>query len=372
MTFTKAVKNTVRFSTYFFAVLVLIQCKSTKTLLEKGKYEQAYTAVVKKMAKGKQTREDKNILYAAFDAIYSESNQVMDKLSKSSSISDLELIYEEYSYLDELASKGKPYFGSDLRTRVDSIGLLKAETKTTIRDQYWTFAKEDLAKYEAKNDKSDAQQSYAYFKKVKKYGGNSAELDSLTEIALQGALVRIGFNAEAPFDIRYNWDIDTKFSRLEGQRGYLLYIYDPSGKMDCFLDVRFENLNIIESEQSTSYQVSERIQTGTTTTTDEEGNVIEVPSYEEVYGTVFNKTIVFDGRWSASVDASSITGDCNYYSNRITATDQRTCEYNEYTGDHRAKPTNVSFTNFPDCDFEDEMVDEMLDDIFRDFRSYYF
>lgn len=347
------------------SMTLIAACSSSKELMEKGKYKQAFDSALSKLKKGKSSREDKQVLNSAFNQILNDDKMEIGRLEQSTDLTDLEQAYLAYDNAIDLYDKGSQYLESKYGNQIDEFRTSQENTRLTLVDQYWNFANQDLQDYESSNDKSYARSAYTLLSKVKQYKGIYPDLNELQAYAYESAIIKVGIDADAVFALEYDWEVENVFEDMEGRSGFMEYIYEPREQVDCFLDIDLEYLDFDTRESRQSQQVSENIQDGFTTVKDEDGNSTQVPKYIEVYGTVISIITEIRGQWTADVDVDSYNNECNFRDETFRTESIRTCEYYEYEGDQRARPNNINFGQRMDCNFKDEMVNEMLIDLYN-------
>ena len=360
--------------TLFFVLMITLLslgCGSSKKLIDKGKYKQAYSTALSKLNRGKSTREDKQVLNEAFNKLYNEDLIEIARLEQSTDLKDLETAYKLYDKTINRYNKGKSHldraYANEIQTSIDN----QEATRLILVDQYWSFANQDLLDYEASQDKAFARSAYQLLTKVEQYDGVYPDLNALKVYAYESGIIKVGFDVDVWFALEYDWEAEDVFEELEGMNGFVQFIFEPREQVDCFLEIDLEDLDFDERISRQQQQVSKTIQDGYTTETDDEGNTTQVPKYVEVQGTVIAIITEVRGQWTADVDVNTYSNACNFRDNSFRAEAIRTCEYYEYEGDPRAMPNNIDFGRRLDCDFRDELVDEMLDVLFDEVSSEY-
>jgi len=225
------------------------------------------------------------------------------------------------------------------------------------------------------NNKRQAREAYADFQRAKEYGYSGRTIDSLMEESIIYGRLVYTVEASVSFGISYDWEVDRKFEDVEDYDSRFRKIYfERSGvrNVDCHLDVNFRSLDIDYYDDVDRETFSQRVQTGTQTVTDADGNVSEEPVFETVEGQVEIIRRRKVAEWEVRVNVSSVSRNCDKSDDSFSERIQAEIEEYRWSGDERAIPSryrNDDGDRFPD---DDDMADDLLDILYRQFRRSYF
>jgi hypothetical protein len=358
------------------SMLLLTACASPMKQLKKGNYEKAYKQANIQLRRGKSVNENTKVLKKSLTKIIAVESANKEKLKNSELIEDLEKAYEINLGLQDKIENAFTYV-QDGTFQQDFDGLLTEAVwmKKEIGLVYYGFGQSGLEEAIEMNDKFAARDAYDDFLVAEKYGFTADSLDILKEKAIQFARLIYTVKAEAVFGIIYEWRIDRQFERLENYSDSFQRIFYEKNNVegvDCEMEIEFSNLDINNNENARTEIFSQQIQTGTTSVTDAEGNVTQVPVYSTVEGSVNIITRVREAEWEVNINVRSGSHNCKFKEDRFSR--RLLAEVEEYytSGDIRAIPFQYRNGTSGIMPTDDQMADELLEIIFREVVRVYF
>jgi len=358
-------------------ITLSIACNSPKKLLEGGNYTKAFEKSLNSLEKDKGTREDKNVLIKAFNEMLKETYTTKDQLGDFQDIEDAELLYNDISLLNENYNRGSRWLKTDYESKMNQLGAEQEELRISLAESFWTYAQEDIASYELTQLKAAAQSAYGNLRKVSDYQGDYEDIDRLTDLMYDNAIINVAIIAEERFGSWNEWEIDREFEDLANRdRGWYRFDYKPINSLndfDCVMAIELYDLDINNFERRDNENFSKEIEDGFTTSVDTTGKTIKTPIYKTVTGSASIITQTTVVRWSAAVQWSSRNGDCDFYSQRFDEEEDEACQIIQTSGDERAIPSRFlnQYSNV-NCNFEDDLIDEVLEDLADEIAREYF
>ena len=355
-----------------FGVSLLLSCASPQKSFKKGKYEKAYQSALKSLKKGQKDRKLKSVLNNSFDKLYEKHTIEAEKLATRNFIEDWE---GANGHLDKLIGyyyDGKAYLDPEFDEPMEFV-MNDADTlKANLAGGYFDLGDDRLKEYDRTQNKFSAQDAHQFFTKSVYYG-YKPNIDTLIERALEASIIYMTIEAYAPYDRRFEWDINRRFDDLESESdGYLTIRYgDFSNNADCNMEIEFSNLRRYVNEDYSTRQFSERIEDGYETRTDTSGKTTRVPIYRDVTGevTIIREEYTFE--WGARVRSYGDSRYCDYNDRRFEEEEKVTRERYQTSGDDRAIPSQYKNDREQPID-EDDIAEDLIDDIYREIRRYYF
>lgn len=358
---------------FFLLFLFLMSCASPQKSFNKGDYAKAYKSALKNLKKGKKNRKDKTILNKSFQQIYDEKQADIASLMGSSFIEDWELAYKEYGELIDYYDDGRQYLDDKYSIKMKFVDEDSKKLGDDIALSYYELGLDQMALFRESNNKLHAQDANVYFQKVVAYGGAQADLDALLQVSYEQGIVQILVEAYAPFEQRYNWEIDRQFSDIERESsGFYVYSYERVlTEPDCSMQIDLSSIDRRVDEDRNFQTFTEQIQDGYDSRTDTSGVTTRVPRYIDVQGQVTTISENITYRWRAAVSFRGNREYCDFRSRNFEAEEIVRNERYELSGDQRAIPDRYNRDNYSSED-QDDIVDELLDDLYRDIRRSYF
>ena len=355
---------------------IVLSCGSPSKLLTSGKYDKAFEKALSGLEKGKNKRENKSVLLKAFNESIKDTEEEVEILLVNPDIKYAVKAYNEYEQLNEQYQSGREWLSTDYGNKMTDINADQESVRLNIVDSYWAYSQEDIDNFESTDRKIYAQSAFENLEKFEQYGGESTDLKTLKERMYEAGIVKVNVVAEQRWSFSNDWDIDNTFDNLErASTGWFDITYDGIGQdYDCLMQISLSDIDYDVRQNRNTQQFSEQIQDGYTTQIDTSGNTIQIPKYVTVNGTVITYQTRVTGEWRAQVEWQSRNGECDFRDQRFSADEFEDCEYYETSGDQRAIPSQFRNQSAfrDDCDVEEELRDELLDDLYNDIRREYF
>ena len=353
--------------------VLVLSCASPQKSFDKGNYEKAYKQAVKNVAKGSNKRKDRTLLNKSFNEILKEKSDNIDRYASSNVIEDWEEAYKEYESLIDLYYDGKRYLDKEYVTLMGQKETEQQQLQNDIAQNYLELGHMKMDQYESNGNKRFAQEAHEYYTRTQYYDPYNDTIDALLVSSYESAIVNVYVEAESIWEMSYSWIIDRKFSELEREsEGFYVVSFEKNQDIaDCSLLIEFSSLDEDRSERRNTERFSREIEDGFETRQDTSGNTIQVPKYTTVTGEVTTITEIYEYEWRARVNSYGSEQYCDFRSRSFDAEEEIVYEYYEVSGDNRAIPDNYSNTSFSQRDLDD-IVEELLDELYSDIENYYF
>lgn len=358
-----------RFLILCTSILLLFSCSSPQKLYEKGKYFKAFDAALNDVKSKKKDRKNLVLLNKAFSKMIDEAVGKMYYLEDGYEVKDLRYNLEQYEEVDKRYVKGRSYLDDD-----NIIKYKEFETdKFQLVDDAYLEGKALLVFYEESKNKIDAQNAYLHFELVYNYGSGYSDLDQLlSESKIAGTIVYL-VDADLDSDFSYQWEVDRKFDNLEGQDGFVKILYDNRDQTgDCVVELDFARLDVDENDSEFVQNYSKEIIDSYTTEVDTSGKTIKTPVYKEVSGSVRTVTITKRVSWRIDLEILKSNINCNLNQDRFSASVVDKVETYDIRGDERAIPQEFLNNTNQEIEDTDDMVDELLDQLYDKIRNYFY
>ena len=354
-------------------IILLSSCASPQKSFSKGNYEKAYRLALKNIKKGKKSRKDISVLNNAFNEIVKEKSNTIDKYIASNVIEDWEEAYTEYSELIDIYYDGRQYLDKDYDVIMRKREADASDLKDDLAIHFREMGDDRLDDYFATSNKLLAQEAHRFYSKTQYYNPSYEDIDELLITSFENAVVHVFVEAESIWEHSLNWEIDSKFSNLERQSGgYYQVSYESNQALaDCFLDIEFSGVDDTRAERRNTERYSQQVEDGYETRQDTSGNTIQVPKYITVTGEVTTVREIFNYRWRVRVQADGPNAYCDFNSRSFDAEREVIVESYETSGDSRAIPGTYTNDSF-DWRDEENILEEMLDELYNEIESYYF
>ena len=353
---------------YSLLLLILVSgCSSPQKLYEKGKYDKAFDSVLSDLKQNKN-RKNKTLLNKSFSKLIDSARDKMIDIKNGYDVSDLISNLEEYYEVDQRYKKGKVYLDSDNITKYEKLNI----EKHFVLDVAYEEGKSLMKDFEESGNKFDARNAYYHFSLIDEYGDRYEGMDQYLLQSYEAATLVYNVVADLDYDYSYKWDVDRQFDNLEGKEKFVKIVYDsPSNIGDCLIELDFSRLDEDIRTRSDSRSYNKEIIDGYTTVTDTSGRTREVPIYKTVKGEVITKRVTKTVAWRVDIEIRRSSSNCNLRERRFYADEDDSVEEYEIRGDTRAIPSQY-FNNNNKSYLEktDDMVDDILDDLYREIRDY--
>lgn len=353
---------------------LLLSCATPQKSFEKGNYKKAYATSLKKVKNRKANSSDKRILLESLRRIVEENMAFINANEHSDSPRDLKetlkMINSTQSKINEVKQYTKIEFDESLLELDDK----EAEITDVLYNHFFNGGLYLLKEAKNGGQKVSAQEAYARFVEAEEYRPSN-ELDSLKKVAVETGLMKYQVNADAPFAMTFDWEIDRVFGEIERESHLFLEVnYDRFGSdADCQIEVEFRNLEIFETRNITNQmEFQEEVILRYETVTDTSGTR-EIPVRGTVYATLrvteFTKSVITD----VDIDIDSNSSDCNLRGNSFSRRFDAVVQENEITGDERAVPSQYRrYESREDLPRDNELVEELIREVYGEFLNLYF
>ena len=349
------------------SLLLIIACASPKKLYEKGKYFKAFDSVLNDIEDGKKERNNLVLLNKSFAKMIDLAREEMNVLEDGYKIKELRDNFKQYEKVDSRYEKGRPYLDDANKEKYNGFNQEKVQL---VEDTYLE-GKDLLTYFEENNRKLDARNAYYHFELVKENSNDYNDIESLLREAREKAIVIYNIDADLDSDFSYQWDVDRRFDDLEGEEGFYKIVYDYSeGSEDCLVELDFSRLDVDEKESESKKNYTVEVIDGYETKTDTSGNTIEIPIYKDVSGTVTIRTLTKTVSWRIDIELLKSNQNCDLKERRFTESVEDKIEVIEIEGDERAIPDEYKNRTNKKLEDTDDMVDDLLDKLYRDVRNY--
>ena len=229
--------------------------------------------------------------------------------------------------------------------------------------------------YDETNDKSYAQDAYIVFEKAESYDPDYVDIRLLKDDAYDKGTIVIVIDVDVPFDFSLERDIEREFSDLEREGGLFQEVYYERrvDDVDCYLEIDFAPLDRFISANRRLDNYSEQVEDGFNTVIDTSGNSTQVPRFIDVTGSVttITETITLGLRLAVTVDGNK---NCTYRNANYQEQEIVETERYEWSGDRRAIPSRFLDANQVQDTrrLEEDAVEEIIEDLYRSVKNYYF
>jgi len=201
--------------TILIGLLFLVSCASPQKSLEKKEYNKAYKSALKALKQNKSVEKNKEVLSIALTEIIAEKTIEKDNLKNSEDLSKKEKSIKINQDIQEKIEKAEPYLGNEFEEIYTELRNEKEEMNEQLAQSYFDKGLDQLEASRSSGIKQYAQTAYFNFIRSATFGSQETSLDSLKQISFDLAQVIYYVEANAPFEITYNWEIDRALDELE-------------------------------------------------------------------------------------------------------------------------------------------------------------
>ncbi len=356
-----------------FVILCIIACSSPQKSLDKGNYQQAFSSALKNLQKGKSERRDRTVLNEAFDKLSEEKLFDAEKYLASNMLEDWEISYRKYDELIDLYDDGKRYLSSDFDPMMEEVQLSKDTLQRGLALNYFDLGEMSMAAFDETQNKLAAQEAHYYFDRVRTYDRDFPEILDAIDEALEKGVILVLVEADAPFETSYSWEINNEFDEVERESSeYVEIRYNRlTFDADCVLEINFGRIDVNRDQSSRTENFTEEVEDGFETQRDTSGREVRIQKYKTVEGTVRTISENLTYRWEMAVRPSGIREYCDYNQRFFNAEERLTLERYELSGDRDAIPSRYRQNNDRRVE-EDEVVEELIEELYDQFVRYYF
>lgn len=361
---------------HLLLLLLLIACSSPQKSFDKGNFDAAYSSAFKAVKKGKDVSKNKRLLIKTMEKIVDRDITEINSLYETATIRSEEKAIKKLYNLEERIAESKAYIGNRHEQASTDLNDLHVLLSNSLKSKYVTLGNEEMENYDRREEKKYAQKACVAYSNAITYSLEKDEdLMKATEDVCATATIIYYVEAEAPFEIFYNSEIDRRFRRLENQRADFLEVYyetSPPYDPDCAIQIYFNDIDERFNDNTQDQDFSEEVITGYRTETDTSGVSREVPVYGNVTGRVRIVTSTKRLLWEVQTRIQSNNINCDLSGFRFEAIADSSIEYYELSGDERAIPARYKNQQRQDYEATSRMVDVMLEQIYDEVEDAYF
>ncbi len=367
--------------TYFSSICILLltivlitSCASPQKILNNGNYEKAYKLALKELKKGKSMTKNRSVVSESLEQIMNEVMSESNALKNSYELADVELAIKKYDGLLAKIEESKVYLRDKFEMEGELLKSEQTELVNMVGKEYFAVGSELYDEAIGKGDKLLGQDAYLNLAKAYEYNHDHPDLESLLEESLEFARVIYLIEARAPFDITYNWEIDRVFDDLEDINDiFKVFIYEDnvqSGKVDCEIDIRFDNIDFGIQERNDERTYKEEIVTGIEEITNSDGTITKKDITEIVEAYVLTKEIRKIAEWRLRLDVRSFGNNCTISDRGFQESIVAAIQDVQVSGDERALPNGIRVGQDGRLPSDDEMAEELLEILYEQVEDY--
>ena len=359
----------------FLFLALLAACSSPQEAYEKQDYSKAYKLALAGLKKDKGDMEMRSILRHSLEQILEaqrpESRRVAGAGNPVRWGEALGINHET----PRKARGGRGFLPGAFEKDLDGLLQEARGLRQRLYDTYYEQGRAQLAKADSTGLKRHAQQANSDLNKARQYAEAApAELDSLRNLAHRKGVLYYSVETQAPFNFFYSRAIGRVFEDVEDYSGgFLQIVYEKAiCNADCALEIYVSSLDIDISEQQGDEDYNQDVILEYQTVTDSSGEKTKVPVYGTVQGNVIIITKTKTASWEADVNIQALSPNCSLSGESFQAEASSVTREIRISGDERAVPEQ--YLNAPQEEFmdEEEMVEQLLEDLFDQIARRYF
>lgn len=356
--------------------LFLATCTSPREAFENQDYEKAYRLALASLNKGKGGKEERSVLKRSLKNILELEGAESRRLAGSERPESWEEALEINYRLQERVREASAFLPDKAFEKESKTLLQQAEgLGKQLYGHFFAEGREGLSRATATGLKEYARLAHGAFTKARQYAETpSPALDSLIQEAYKKGVAYYWVKIDMPFDVIYSWEADQVFSDLEDQSGDFLRVSfnEPISNADCIMEIRFSSLDTDIREEVGDEDFNREVIVDYETVTDTAGNETRTPVYGTVEGNVLIITRTKTVEWEAEAAIDALTPNCNLSSQGFSATTRSIAREVRTSGDERAIPEE--YLDAPQEGFreEDDMVEDLLEDLYEQVVRAYF
>jgi hypothetical protein len=374
------------YSVLVLTTLLFTYCKSPAKLYDKGNYNDAMDAAIKKLQKDPNDYESREVLKSSYKYAVEERENQVRILTNSSSETKYDQVFEQYVQLQNLYEKIRKYPGiAQFMKPVDYSSYEEAARGKAFEAH---TAKAD--KWMEGEDRRSYKEAYYEFRKALQYKPDDFDTKKKLEDAYEAAVVNVMlvpmdvmntnyYYNNSSYQVRNFQDELIRTLNYNGTSDFIKYYTEWSAESkriepDEVVEMRMGRMNIGQPyDQSSSKQVSkevvvkEKIYSKDSVTKE----------YAKVYATVTTtkRTLVSDV--DMYVTSREPSGKI-LWSDNLRSEHQWKTEFSTYTGDERAlSETDKTLLNKKDSkapkedDIKEDLLRKLTSDVTYKLRNYY-
>ncbi|MBT8233733.1 MAG: hypothetical protein HKO66_15360 [Saprospiraceae bacterium] len=351
---------------------MLFACASPEKKFEKGNYQSAFNGALKELTKGKRGK-NKDILNRSFREILKQHNSQYALDMRSGQVRDWASAFNDRNNIIEDYIKAKRWLSDDFDRQIEIYEEEQIVLAQDITGYYEDMADNSMELFFSRGDKIAAQEAFAHYQNAIQFDDDNDTLVVKLNQALEAGTIHILFEADS-WDFRYEYEIDRTFKDVERKSGGFLQVYFEENipSVDCRIEIDFNSLDIDVGKSTEVKEFSKRIKDGTETVIDTSGKRTEVDKYITVTGSVVIVTEIKKYDWEARSRVNQMSEFCDFRTRSFNTAFIDEIEYYDLSGDQRAIPFEYKTTSQEKFIDEDNVVGDLIDDIYHQVIRVYF
>lgn len=359
----------MRNQTAIFLLFCLFILLSACTASEKtvgNSVEKTYDTALSKLKSGNTSQKQITALSTALGEMIQSQMPLKDSLLQTNQLADKEKAFEMNQYLLFKIFPALPYVDKTYQTTFEKLKTEEQTLQTEFQSFYLEQGKSNLAEALAKGDKEKSKLAYEAFGKAIKYGIEASEVKELQQKSLDFSTIIYHVTIEAPMDRQYQILLEDKFRDVENINRKFKKIYfkrENLENVDCTLKIVLDPLHSHVEDRSNSRNFERSVQTGSTSTTDANGNSKESPVFEKVSATLTENTKAKIFRWNTVINIQSNSPNCTLTSSQFQESFENLSTRISISGDERAIPENYRMPE-EQMMTDQEAVEQLIEQIY--------
>ena len=374
------------YSIIAFMAFLFTSCKSPAKLYDKGNYNDAMDAAIKKLQKDPNDYESREVLKSSYKYAVSEYEDRIRILSNGSSETKYDQIYLQYDQLQNLYEKIRKYPAI--------VQFMKPADYSDFVETYRNKAHEDHIakgdKWMESEDRRSYREAYYEFRKALRYKPDDFDTKKKTEDAYEAAVVKVMlipmdvmnnnyYYSNSSYQIRNFQDALIRNLNYNSGNEFIKYYTEWSTESkriqpDEIVEMRMGRMNIGQPyDQSSNRQVSKEVVI--------KERVYSKDSVVKEYGKVYANVITTKRTLVSDVDMYVTAREPKgriLWSDNLRSEHQWKTEFATYTGDERAlTESDKALLNKKDNkapqqdDITNDLLSKLQNDVTYRLRNYY-
>lgn len=354
-----------------FVLMLISACTASEKTIGESGLEKDYQSALNKLKSGNTSQKQIALLSTTLTTMISQQEPIKDSLLQTNQLADTEKAFEINQYLLVKIFPTLPYVDKNYKATFDKLKIEEEKLQTELQTIFFEKGKTNLDEAIAENNKEKARFAFEAFEKSVQYGKAEATVAPLKQKSLDFAMLVYHVTIDAPADKRYNILLDDRFREVENINRKFKKIYfqrENLEAVDCTLEIVLDPLQNHIEDRSNTQTFERKVQTGTTTTTDGNGNSKETPVYQTVMGTLTKNTKVKVFRWNTVIKIHSNSPNCTLTSSQFQEIFESASTKISISGDERAIPEG--YQNVEEQMMTDqEAVEQLIEQIYFRIQS---
>jgi hypothetical protein len=315
---------------------------------------------LKKLNKNENDQEYVQVLKESLTKILAEDEKEVYPLKNSEELKDKTKAISKYVKMKDKILASARFTGNEFNGRKSLYSQEVVALKKVIGKEYFDRGLIDLERFENDGLKSNAKAAHINFENATEYDFDSDQLNSLLAKSLESAQLVYVIECDMPFGVT-SLKVDNILEDLEDESGqYITVEYDPIGiinNADCEINIIINSLEIDTDEDYDTIDFEEEIEVDST----------EVTITAEVEIKEITKTSLLEVRIRASGGKN-----CEVSGTTLSKSYEEKEESYSLSGDERAIPRKYKKDKEIDYRDEDDILLELLEELYSDIRSRIF